>query len=161
MKGKLAFILGAAVGYVLGTRAGRERYEQIKRGAQRVWETEPVQRGVHLVKGAVDERAEELKALALRFGGDVVDNLVKGRPRGGSPAGCAQSRSDADSSDAGSGESRVGESKAGKSRAGESKAGGAGSSETEPEQPKAAKPKPKTAKAKPSGSASGSSKAGS
>ena len=151
MKGKLAFILGAAVGYVLGTRAGRERYEQIKRGAQRVWETEPVQRGVHLVKGAVDERAEELKALALRFGGDVVDNLVKGRPRGGSPAGRAQSRSDADSSDAGSGESRVGESKA----------GGAGSSETEPEQPKAAKPKPKTAKAKPSGSASGSSKAGS
>ena len=151
MKGKLAFILGAAVGYVLGTRAGRERYEQIKRGAQRVWETEPVQRGVHLVKGAVDERAEELKALALRFGGDVVDNLVKGRPRGGSPAGRAQSRSDADSSDAGSG----------KSRAGESKAGGAGSSETEPEQPKAAKPKPKTAKAKPSGSASGSSKAGS
>lgn len=153
MKGKLAFILGAAVGYVLGTRAGRERYEQIKRGAQRVWETEPVQRGVHLVKGAVDERAEELKALALRFGGDVVDNLVKGRPRGGSPAGRAQSRSDADSGDAGSSESR----------AGESKAGDADSSETEPEQPKAAKPKPKpkTAKAKPSGSASGSSKAGS
>lgn len=158
MKGKLAFILGAAVGYVLGTRAGRERYEQIKRGAQRVWETEPVQRGVHLVKGAVDERAEELKALALRFGGDVVDNLVKGRPRGASPTGRAQSRSDADSSDAGSSESRAGES-----RAGESKAGGAGSSETEPEQPKAAKPKPKpkTAKAKPSGSASGASKAGS
>lgn len=156
MKGKLAFILGAAVGYVLGTRAGRERYEQIKRGAQRVWETEPVQRGVHLVKGAVDERAEELKALALRFGGDVVDNLVKGRPRGGSPAGRPQSRSAADSSDAGSSESKAGEA-----RAGESKAGDTGSSETEPEQPKAAKPKPKTAKAKPSGSASGSGKAGS
>jgi hypothetical protein len=58
MKGKLAFILGAAVGYVLGTRAGRERYEQIKRGAQRVWRTEPVQRGVGLVKGAVPEQAE-------------------------------------------------------------------------------------------------------
>lgn len=153
MKGKLAFILGAAVGYVLGTRAGRERYEQIKRGAQRVWETEPVQRGVHLVKGAVDERAEELKALALRFGGDVVDNLVKGRPRGGSPAGRAQSRSTADSGDAGSSESK----------AGDAKAGDAGSGETEQEPPKAAKPKPKpkTAKAKPSGSASGSSKAGS
>jgi hypothetical protein len=77
MKGKLAFILGAAVGYVLGTRAGRERYEQIKRGAQRVWRTEPVQRGVGLVKGAVDDRADELKAFAVRVGNDVFSNLMQ------------------------------------------------------------------------------------
>ena len=58
MKGKIAFVLGAAVGYVLGSRAGRGRYEQIKRGAQNVWNTEPVQKGVGLVKGALDERAD-------------------------------------------------------------------------------------------------------
>lgn len=75
MKGKIAFVLGAAVGYVLGTRAGRERYEQIKRGAQRLWNTEPVQRGVHVVRDAVDERAEDAKQVARRFGSQLLGRL--------------------------------------------------------------------------------------
>ena len=66
MKGKIAFVLGAAVGYVLGTRAGRERYEQIKAGAQKVWETEPVQKGVGVVRGALDERADDIKVFIRR-----------------------------------------------------------------------------------------------
>jgi hypothetical protein len=36
MKHRATFIIGAAAGYVLGTRAGKERYEQIKRLSQRV-----------------------------------------------------------------------------------------------------------------------------
>ena len=68
MKGKIAFVLGAAVGYVLGTRAGRERYEQIKRGAQNVWNTEPVQRGVGAVRGAAQGKVDELKASVVRAG---------------------------------------------------------------------------------------------
>lgn len=36
MRYRLTFIIGAAVGYVLGARAGRERYEQLRKGAQRV-----------------------------------------------------------------------------------------------------------------------------
>lgn len=75
MKGKIAFVLGAAVGYVLGTRAGRERYEQIKRGAQTVWNTPPVQRGVELVRDAVDERAEEAKLFARRVVADVFSSV--------------------------------------------------------------------------------------
>lgn len=51
MKGKLLFVSGAAVGYVLGTRAGRKRYEQIKDAAQSVWNTPIVQQGVDQVKG--------------------------------------------------------------------------------------------------------------
>ena len=51
MKGKLLFVSGAAVGYVLGTRAGRKRYEQIKDAAQSVWNTPVVQKGVEQVKG--------------------------------------------------------------------------------------------------------------
>lgn len=66
MKGKIAFVLGAAVGYVLGTRAGRERYEQIKAGAQKVWETEPVQKGVGVVREALDERADDVKTFIRR-----------------------------------------------------------------------------------------------
>lgn len=90
MKGKIAFVLGAAVGYVLGTRAGRERYEQIKRGAQTVWNTPPVQRGVEAVRGAVDERAEEAKLFARRVVADVFSSV------GRAAAGGTQTRSTSD-----------------------------------------------------------------
>ncbi|HET9202660.1 MAG TPA: YtxH domain-containing protein [Acidimicrobiia bacterium] len=33
MRFKTGLVMGAALGYVLGARAGRERYEQIKRAA--------------------------------------------------------------------------------------------------------------------------------
>lgn len=33
---KLMILVAGAVGYVLGTRAGRERYEQIRQAAQKV-----------------------------------------------------------------------------------------------------------------------------
>ncbi|MFV0434574.1 MAG: YtxH domain-containing protein [Leucobacter sp.] len=66
MKGKIAFVLGAAVGYVLGTRAGRERYEQIKSGTKKVWETAPVQRGVGAVRNAAQTRVDELKDAVVR-----------------------------------------------------------------------------------------------
>ncbi|GAT80407.1 hypothetical protein STXM2123_1108 [Streptomyces sp. F-3] len=36
MRYRLAFFAGLAVGFVLGARAGRERYEQIKESARRV-----------------------------------------------------------------------------------------------------------------------------
>ncbi|MET8407255.1 YtxH domain-containing protein [Streptomyces sp. NPDC005195] len=36
MRYRLTFVAGLAVGYVLGTRAGRERYEQLKKSARQV-----------------------------------------------------------------------------------------------------------------------------
>ncbi|MBO7938178.1 MULTISPECIES: hypothetical protein [Streptomyces] len=36
MRYRLTFVVGLAVGYVLGTRAGRERYEQLKKSARQV-----------------------------------------------------------------------------------------------------------------------------
>ncbi|MEW1719815.1 YtxH domain-containing protein [Streptomyces sp. NPDC093109] len=36
MRYRLTFIAGLACGYVLGTRAGRERYEQLKKSARQV-----------------------------------------------------------------------------------------------------------------------------
>ena len=77
MKGKIAFVLGAAVGYVLGSRAGRARYEQIKRGAESLWNTEPVQRGVGAVRGALDERADEMKAFIRRASSDAFANIAR------------------------------------------------------------------------------------
>jgi hypothetical protein len=40
---RLMFVLGCAVGYVLGTKAGRQRYEQIARTARKVKESPTVQ----------------------------------------------------------------------------------------------------------------------
>lgn len=50
MRGKAGLVIGLAVGYVLGTRAGRERYEQIKTQALKVWNLDPVQKQVTKAK---------------------------------------------------------------------------------------------------------------
>lgn len=55
MRTKATFLLGGALGYVLGARAGRERYEQIRRSATRMWENPKVQQTV----GDVEEKAAE------------------------------------------------------------------------------------------------------
>ena len=54
---KLLLIGAAAAGYVLGTKAGRERYEQIKRQSSKVWNSEPVQHGVHEAEGVAKQAA--------------------------------------------------------------------------------------------------------
>lgn len=46
----IRLVLGAAVGYVLGSRAGRDRYEQIKRWAMRVADHPAVQGAAGLIR---------------------------------------------------------------------------------------------------------------
>lgn len=55
MRTKATFLAGAAVGYVLGARAGRERYEQIVALTRRTWEDPRVQQAV----GDVEHRAAD------------------------------------------------------------------------------------------------------
>jgi hypothetical protein len=43
MRGKLLFLGGLAAGFVLGSRAGREKYEEIRESAKKVWEHPTVQ----------------------------------------------------------------------------------------------------------------------
>ncbi|MBC9955126.1 YtxH domain-containing protein [Leucobacter sp. cx-42] len=78
MKGKVAFVLGAAVGYVLGTRAGRERYAQIKRGATQVWESAPVQSAVDAVNGAVGAQIDRVKVTLIDAGKRAFTAVVSG-----------------------------------------------------------------------------------
>ncbi|HEX5741306.1 MAG TPA: hypothetical protein VFY17_07105 [Pilimelia sp.] len=56
MRAKLYFTLGAAVGYVIGARAGRERYEQIALAARKLWDHPTVQEAA----GVVQEQAGRL-----------------------------------------------------------------------------------------------------
>ncbi|WP_144793317.1 hypothetical protein [Microbacterium paludicola] len=60
MKGKIGLVVGLGVGYVLGSRAGRERYEQIRTQWLKVWEKEPVQRQVDKAKAFVGAKASEV-----------------------------------------------------------------------------------------------------
>ncbi|RRJ85955.1 hypothetical protein EG850_10435 [Gulosibacter macacae] len=52
---KLSLVAGLAAGYVLGARAGRKRYEQIAAGAQKLWQSKPVQKQAEKVMGLVDQ----------------------------------------------------------------------------------------------------------
>ena len=85
MRGKLLFIAGGLAGYVLGARAGRQRYEQIKVAANNLWNTKPVQR-----------RVTEVREFALDTLGDVPAALLsavkknlgdRARTTGGSRSG--------------------------------------------------------------------------
>jgi hypothetical protein len=44
MKGKFGIAVGLAAGYVLGTRAGRERYQQLTASAKRIADEPSLQR---------------------------------------------------------------------------------------------------------------------
>ena len=59
MRGKLLFVAGVAVGFVLGARAGRERYEQLKASAAKVWQSPTVQKQVHAAEDFVAEKVGE------------------------------------------------------------------------------------------------------
>lgn len=50
------FVVGAAIGYVLGAKAGHERYEQLRRTYDRVADHPAVQGAAGIVRARVDER---------------------------------------------------------------------------------------------------------
>jgi hypothetical protein len=57
MAGKMSFAVGMGVGYVLGTRSGRERYDQIAGKAQELWQNPRVQEKAGQVREAVSSRS--------------------------------------------------------------------------------------------------------
>lgn len=99
MRGKVGFVLGAALGYVLGSRAGRARYEQIKRGATAVWQTPLVQQGVSTVKASVGDGVEGAKDAAVRLVKAAFDAALHTQGKGSDPkAGGSDSAAGADGS---------------------------------------------------------------
>ena len=61
---KLSLLAAAAAGYVLGARAGRERYEQIKSGAQKIARDPRVQSASHKAQDAASQQATAAAELA-------------------------------------------------------------------------------------------------
>ena len=50
MMGKLSLLAGAAIGYVLGAKAGHQRYEQMMGRAAKAWSSDPVQMKLETAK---------------------------------------------------------------------------------------------------------------
>jgi hypothetical protein len=95
MKAKAALIIGAAAGYVLGAKAGKERYEQIREGAVRLWRDPRVQEKTAQAQDMVREsapRVQEKVGSAAR----QAKGKVKTRADDGSAGTSAGVPSDAD-----------------------------------------------------------------
>ncbi|TWP37990.1 protoporphyrinogen oxidase [Leekyejoonella antrihumi] len=78
--GKLSFLIGFGAGYVVGARAGKERYEQIKLQAGKVWQHPAVQQHVANATEQVKQRGPEVAAAAgqaaLRGAGEAAKNAA-------------------------------------------------------------------------------------
>lgn len=86
MRGKLMFLGGLAVGYVLGTREGRERYEQLVRSARKVLDHPTVQEA----RGVVQAEASRLYTEGKEVVSDKLGNTKLGeRLKESSQAGTA------------------------------------------------------------------------
>ena len=77
MKFRLGMVVGAAIGYVLGSRAGRERYEQIKRGFARL-RHHPAIRQLAGQATAVTDLARTGVAGGLRLGSEKLRDAADG-----------------------------------------------------------------------------------
>ncbi len=95
MKGKILFVAGLGLGYVLGTRAGREKYEELRTAALKVWNDPRVQKQVDAVEDFVKDKAPEVADF-------VSDNAKKvvAQVSGKKPAAKTGSRSSGSSSSA-------------------------------------------------------------
>ena len=68
---KLTLLAVAATGYVLGSRAGRERYEQIKTQATKAWNNPRVQETVADVQNQAKHAGAEVGAKVAETASDV------------------------------------------------------------------------------------------
>ncbi|WP_068425828.1 hypothetical protein [Piscicoccus intestinalis] len=71
---RLMLIAGIAIGYVLGARDGRGRYEQIKSQADSLWHDPRVQEKVNTASATVKEKAPEVQAKLTGAANQAKDN---------------------------------------------------------------------------------------
>jgi hypothetical protein len=80
MKGKILFVAGLGLGYVLGTRAGREKYEQLKSSAMNLWNDPRVQRQVDAAESFVKDKAPDVAEFVSDNAKKVVSQVTGKKP---------------------------------------------------------------------------------
>ncbi|MGN6199397.1 YtxH domain-containing protein [Humibacter sp.] len=121
MKGKVLFVVGLGVGYVLGTRAGRQRYEQIKSAWLKVWDSPAVQKQVHSVQDYTADRIGDLGTV-------VTENIKKAVTKSnGSASKSDESTASTTTSGTTTGSATKSGATTGRSRQGRTRTGGSGS----------------------------------
>jgi len=93
MRARITFLAGFAVGFVVGARAGRERYEQMVKAGRKVVEHPAVQRATRtagtkaaeLSKAAGQKASEQIPKIAetAKSGASKVRERIPGRTSGG------------------------------------------------------------------------------
>jgi hypothetical protein len=87
MKGKILLVVGVGVGYVLGAKAGRERYESIKRVTDKFWNSRMVQKQVHHAEDFAFDRAEDVAGLVAKGVKNVASQVSGSRKPSSARAG--------------------------------------------------------------------------
>ncbi|MFB7999228.1 YtxH domain-containing protein [Streptomyces sp. NPDC056002] len=72
MRYRLTFVAGLALGYVLGTRAGRERYEQLKKSAREFTQNPAVRNTAE----SAAQQTRQIAGKALHSVSEKVENRV-------------------------------------------------------------------------------------
>ena len=75
VKGKILFVAGLGLGYVLGTRAGREKYDQLKTAALKVWNDPRLQKQVDAAQDFVKDKAPEVAEYVSDGAKSIVDKV--------------------------------------------------------------------------------------
>jgi hypothetical protein len=70
MRFRTGLVVGLAAGYVLGAKAGRERYEQIRNAAESLWSSEGGRRLREEAGRAIAEVREQANEVARKMRGD-------------------------------------------------------------------------------------------
>ena len=86
MKGKILFVAGLGLGYVLGTRAGREKYEELRTAALKVWNDPRVQKQVDNVEEFVKDKAPDVAEFVSDNAKKVVAQVSGKKPAPKKPA---------------------------------------------------------------------------
>lgn len=77
MRAKAAFVVGAGIGYVLGTRAGRPQYERIVRASRAVWSHPLVHKPISGLESRAAELAREQSAAMIDHLAEAAKNLLR------------------------------------------------------------------------------------
>ncbi|ROR65503.1 hypothetical protein [Agrococcus jenensis] len=83
MRGRILFVIGLGAGYVLGAKAGRQRYEQIASTADKLWNSPSVKKQRHEVQHFVETKAPKLVETATGAAGDAIGKVTKRKGRRG------------------------------------------------------------------------------